>query len=148
MHQVLPPNPPVGKWEKTAEKKNHKTFFHTHRWWKTSNWYLSFDTNQINWHMLAFNIIPVFPSPSFFVWSPLVQPVFLLLSIGLSSAHPVAHSLYFFLEDLSIFQWCELDDAKKHIRFISSYLSCCSLISLKLFLSKNWWCLSCMIHSC
>lgn len=87
--------------------------------------------------MPAFNIIPAFPSPSFFVWSPLVRPVFLLLSIGLSSAHPVAHSLYFFLEDLSIFQWCELDDAKKHVTADKPDLFCCSLISFKQFLSKN-----------
>lgn len=27
MHQVLPPNPPVGKWEKTAERKTTRHFF-------------------------------------------------------------------------------------------------------------------------
>lgn len=29
MHQVLPPNPPVGKWEKTAEKKPQDIFSHS-----------------------------------------------------------------------------------------------------------------------
>lgn len=78
------------------------------------------------------NIIPVFPSPSFFVWFLSIQPGFLLLSVGLSSAHPVAHSLYFFLEDPSTSQWCELGDAKKtHVIAGISNLSWCSLISFK-----------------
>lgn len=82
-------------------------------YWISTIWH-QFASIQLHSYMLVFSNIPAFPSPSFFVWSLSVQPEFLLLSIGLSSAHPVAHLLCFFWEDLSIFQWYELDDAEKN----------------------------------
>lgn len=92
---------------------------------QTIKWYWPSDASLAAfWSIHMLNIIPVFPSPSFFVWFLSIQPEFLLLSVGLSSAHPAVHSLYFFSEDLSTSQWCELGDAKKThiIADISSFL--------------------------